>query len=137
MFGGKPREDDEEEHPDSDEKEEDEESDSPGWRVLCRPEVAPVAAVGGREPVVLKDDGDEEPYDNFPPEDGVVEGGDFAGCLAIVGWEAEEEGNADEPHENREGKRNVGYDVVGDYGGGERDAGATENYKCAAPVPEG
>ena len=59
--GGEEGEDVEEGGPDDDEEEDDEEADGPGGDVLRGPEVEPVAAVGGREPVILDDDHDEEP----------------------------------------------------------------------------
>ena len=59
--GGEEGEDVEEGGPDDDEEEDDEETDGPGGDVLRGPEVEPVAAVGGREPVILDDDHDEEP----------------------------------------------------------------------------
>ena len=42
-------------------------------------EVAPVAAVGGREPVILYQHGNEEPEDGFTACDGFVEGGIWPG----------------------------------------------------------
>ena len=61
MRGGEEGEDVEETRPDDDEEEDDEDGDGPGGYVLRGPEVEPVAAVWGREPVVLDDDHDEEP----------------------------------------------------------------------------
>ena len=60
--------------------------------MLCCPEIAPVSSVRGGEPVVLNEDGDEEPEDDFAPEDGFVERGNFARGGAVVGWETNEEG---------------------------------------------
>ena len=56
-------------------------------------------ARGGRSPLrgVLDEDGDEEPEDDFAAHYGAVEGGDLAGILAVVVWEAEEEDKADSP----------------------------------------
>ena len=53
MGGAEAAEDVEEEGPDNDEEEEDQKDDGPGGRVLRRPEVEPVAPVGGGEEVVL------------------------------------------------------------------------------------
>ena len=61
MRGGKDGEDVEESSPDDDEEEDDEDGDGPGGDVLGGPEVEPVAAVRGGEPVVLDDYHDEEP----------------------------------------------------------------------------
>ena len=47
--------------PHSDEEEGDEEDYAPGGCVLGRPEVEPVAAVGGGEEVVLEEDHKKEP----------------------------------------------------------------------------
>lgn len=57
--------------------------------MLRGPEVEPVAAVGGAEPVVLDDDDDEEPEDYFSAEEADVEAGDVAGGLAVVFREAD------------------------------------------------
>lgn len=63
--GGEEGEDVEEGGPDDDEEEDDEDGDGPGGDVLRGPEVQPVAAVGGGEPVVLDYDYDEEPLGVF------------------------------------------------------------------------
>lgn len=83
-------EDEEGDCPDADEEDEDEDDDTPNRCVLRGPEVSPIAAVRRREPVILEDDGDEEPHDDLTAEQGFVEGGDFAGLLAIVVRQAEE-----------------------------------------------
>lgn len=75
--------------PDADEEDEDEDGDAPCGEVLRGPEVEPVAAVGGAEPVVLDDDDDEEPEDYFSAEEADVEAGDVAGGLAVVFREAD------------------------------------------------
>jgi hypothetical protein len=128
----------EEEGPDGDEEEEDEEGDGVGGEVLRGPEVEPVAAVGGAEPVVLDADDDEEPEDDLAAEEGGVEARDVAGGLAVVFGEADEEGGADGEHERREG------DADGDYGGGAGDGGGGAGRgvlrgfgQFGAPVPEG
>ena len=54
--------------------------------MLAGPEVEPITAIGGREPVILDANDDKEPEDDFPGEDGAVEGGNVAGCLVIVFW---------------------------------------------------
>ena len=61
MAGGEGGEDVEEGGPDADEEDGDEDGDLPGGDVLAGPEVEPVAAVGGAEPVVLDYHYDEEP----------------------------------------------------------------------------
>lgn len=61
MGGGEEGENVEEGGPDDDEEEDYEDGDGPGRHVLRGPEVEPVAAVGGGEPVVLDYDYDEEP----------------------------------------------------------------------------
>ena len=61
MGGGEDGEDVEEGGPDDDEEEDYEDGDGPGGHVLGGPEVEPVAAVGGGEPVILDYDYDEEP----------------------------------------------------------------------------
>lgn len=61
---GKAAQDEERESPDDDEEEEEEEHNSPDGCVLARPEISPVSAVGGREPVVLDKDHDQEPLMN-------------------------------------------------------------------------
>ena len=61
MTGGEGGEDVEEGGPDADEEEGDEEGDLPGGDVGAGPEVEPVAAVGGGEPVILDYYYDEEP----------------------------------------------------------------------------
>ena len=71
-------------------------------------EVAPVAAVGGREPVILYQHSNEEPEDDFAACDGFVEGGDLAWFLAVVVWQAEIEDEADGPEEEREGDCDAG-----------------------------
>ena len=77
--------------PDEDEEDDDDDPDGPDGCVGGREEVPPVAAVGRREPVVLQDDHDEEPEDDFAMEERAVEGGHLTGLLAVVGWETKEE----------------------------------------------
>ena len=86
--------------------------------MLRGPEVQPVAAVGGGEEVILDHDDDEEPLwrlliqfcccqcpgyeayqDDFAAEKGHIKRGHFAGGLAVVFWEADEEGGAHSPHQ--------------------------------------
>lgn len=81
----------EESGPDADEEGEDEEPDHPWVCVLGGEEVAPVASVRRGEEIVLDDDGDEEPDYDLSAGQRIVEGGDTAGGLAVVGWEAEVE----------------------------------------------
>ena len=61
------------EGPDADEEGRDEERDRPRGRVFARPKVFPVAAVRRGEEIVLDEDGDEEPDDDFAADGGAVE----------------------------------------------------------------
>ncbi len=61
MVFGKDAEDPEEAGPYENEEDNDEEQDLPCFGVRAGPQVLPVAAVGGGEPVVLNDDDDKEP----------------------------------------------------------------------------
>ena len=70
---GKHGEEEEEAGPDEAEEGDDEEDDLVGFGVVGGPEVAPVAAVGGAEEIVLDEDGDEEPDYDAPAEEGGVE----------------------------------------------------------------
>ena len=78
-------------------------------------QVAPITTVRGGEPVILDQDGDEEPEDDFAAHYGVVEGGDLAGGLAIVVRKAEEENETYGPENesDREGNASQGG-AVGD-----------------------
>jgi len=69
----------------------DKQPDRPCRGVLRGEEVPPVAAVGRGKEVILDEDGDEEPEDDFAACHGGVEGGDLAGGLAVVVREAEVE----------------------------------------------
>lgn len=119
MRGGEASEEIEEGCPNTYKEKDDEEDDAVGGNMLRAPEVQPIATVRGRQEVVLDDDDDEEPLlcvracfstdlsrvkgegvgstheDDFPPEQGHVEGRDFARCLAVVLWETNEKGHAD------------------------------------------
>lgn len=100
------------------------------------PEVAPVAAVWCRQPVVLDDDGDEEPDDNLPAEEGDVEGWDLAWGLTVIAWETEEQDEADSPEEACDRR---GDGCGGATGGQEytvRQSGVGRGRQCAAPVPQ-
>ena len=61
VVGGQDGEEVEYAGPDADEEDDDEDDDLPYSGVLAGPEVEPIAAIGGAEPVVLDDDDDEEP----------------------------------------------------------------------------
>lgn len=76
----------------------------------ARPEVAPVAAIGCREPVVLDDDRHEEPEDDLPASEGGVEGWDGARGLAVVVGETEEEDETGDPHEYGNGNCDDSHD---------------------------
>lgn len=101
------------------------------------PEVTPIAAVGRAEPVVLDEDGDEEPEDDFAAGNGGVEGRDGAGGLAVVGGEPEKEDEADGPEEDGEGDGDGGHDPGVDDGVGLSEAGRGGFGEGGAPVPEG
>lgn len=109
--------------------------DSAGRDVLRAEEEEPVATVWGGEEVVLKQDSDEEPECDFALDDGAQERGDLVGHLAVVGWQAEEEDDADGPeternnecHREKHGER--GKTEVSPASGG---VGADE----ASPEPE-
>ena len=60
-MAGKPGNDVEHAEPDKDEEKYDDYEDGPGGRMGRGEEVAPIAAVRGREPVVLEDCHHEEP----------------------------------------------------------------------------
>ena len=93
----------ESEGPDADEEGEDKEGDGPCGRVLARPEVFPIASVRGAQEVILDENGNEEPDDDFAAEGGGVEGRDAAGRLAVVVGQAEEEEEADGPQAECDG----------------------------------
>ena len=130
-------EDEEHEGPAADEEDEDEEHDAPRGRVRRVPEVAPVAPVRRRQPVVLEHDGDEEPDDDFAAEEGDVEGWDLAWGLTVIAGETEEQDQADGPEQACDGR---GDGCGGGTGGQEytgRPAGIGRGCQCAAPVPQG
>ena len=95
----------EEEGPNADEEGEDEARDHPCWRVLGAPEVCPIAPVGRGEEVVLQYHRDEEPDYYLAACERAVEGGDLAGVLAVVVWEAEVEDCAYGEHYQGDGSR--------------------------------
>ena len=134
---GEDAEEPEEGGPDEDEEEDDEADDLPGFGVVRTPEVAPVAAVGRAEPVVLDEDGDEEPEDDFAAGDGGVKGGDGAGGLAVVGGEAEEKDEADSPEKDGDGDGDGGHDPRVHDGISLWKAGRGGFGEDGAPVPEG
>lgn len=123
MFVGEEGEDVEDDGPQANEEAQGEEGGAPVGDVLAAKEELPVTTVGRGEPVVLDDDGDEEPGDELAVHEGDVETRDGLGLLAVVVGQAKEEDNADGPHDdgdrdaddecNRDG--GVG-DIAGDGG---------------------
>ena len=136
MATGRDREAPEREGPDEDEEEEDEQRDGVRRRVLRGPEVPPVAAVGRGEEEVLDQDGDEEPGYYLAAQEGAVEGGDAAGGLAVVVWQAEEEDDADSPHEQRDGHRDSCQGRPVGYERGSLYAGQGQCVEARTPEPQ-
>lgn len=85
----------------------------------------------------MNEDGDEEPEDDFAAHYGAVEGGDLAGFLAIVVWEAEEEDQTYGPEDESDGEGDAGQ--CGAIGDEVRSDNAVEGEVCKlrAPEPEG
>ena len=87
-------EDQQHDEPDADKENDGQHRDGPRRGVPRAPEVTPAAPVKAREEVVLENNRDEHPEDEFAAEQGFVEVRDFARGLAVVGWEGcEEEGS--------------------------------------------
>lgn len=61
MFAGEMREAVEKTEPDQYEEEEYYQNDCPDWRIVATKEVAPIAAIGGGEPIVLENHHYKEP----------------------------------------------------------------------------
>ncbi|KUI53016.1 hypothetical protein VP1G_10559 [Cytospora mali] len=121
--------------PEHDEEAQGEQEHAPAWDVLRAEEERPVAAVGCGQPVVLDDDGDEEPGDQLSVEQGDVETGDGLGRLAVVGGETEEEDEADGPEHYGDGDAN--HEGHGDSGAGDvAGHGGLGIGDERAPVPE-
>lgn len=123
MLFAQAAEDEKSDRPDTNEEDEEKDEDAPGRGVLRGPKVPPVPTIGGGEPVVLEDDGDEEPDDDFAAEEGIVEGGDFAGFLAVVVGKAEEDNECDGPEEDGDGGSNTCDLRAGRQEGGGRNTG--------------
>ena len=104
MRFGELGEEDEDGSPDDNEETDYEQGDSPSRCVLSGPKIAPVSSVRSREPVVLDDDGDEEPENDLTADNGVVEGWHFTRYLAVVFRKTQEENDADNPHEDTNGE---------------------------------
>lgn len=106
--------------PDAYKKDDHEEPDHPWLRVLRGEEEPPISSVWRGEEIVLDDDGDEEPNYNLSACKRAVEGRDSAGCLAVIGWEAEVKYYSYSPQEEREGDGNgsesgaVGNEIRGE-----------------------
>ena len=142
MVFGEDAEDPEEDGPDADEEEHAQQHDLPRLRVVRRPEVGPVAAVGGRQEIVLDDDGHKKPQDDLAPEQAGIKTRHGAGGLAVVVWQTEEHDGAGGPHQHGDGDRDVrDGDAVGKVAavdhvalGGEARGLALD--QDAAPVPQ-
>ena len=136
-------EDPEEGRPHAAEEEDAEQGDLPWLRDAAGPEIAPVATVRGREPVVLDEDGDEEPEDDFAASEGRVEGWDGSGGLAVIVGKTEEEDETGDPHEDGDGDGYDGHDdAVADGADSAWDEVAIETRsgffgEDRTPVPEG
>ena len=109
MVLGQDAEEEEEGGPDEAEEEDDEEDDLPCRGVGGGPQVAPVAAIGRGEEVVLDEHRDEKPRDDFAPEQAGVERRDLAGSLAVIVRQTEEDEGADDPEEDGNGDRDGGH----------------------------
>ena len=68
--------------------------------MLSRPKVFPVSTVRRGEKIVLDDDCDEEPEDDFATVNGLVERWDMAGVLTVVAWESDEKDCSDSPEKH-------------------------------------
>ncbi len=98
--------------PDEDEEEDDEEGDLPDGGVGGGPEEGPVAAGHGAEEVVLDYYHKEEPDYNLAAYERDVEGGDLAGLLTVVLWEAVVHDESDDPEQESNGDSNAGEGFV-------------------------
>ena len=78
--------------PDAHKEEEDESEEGTRGRIGRGEEIDPIAAVRGGEEEVLEEDGDEEPEDDAAFHDGVVEGRDAPGRLAVIVRQAKVDG---------------------------------------------
>lgn len=85
--------------------------------MLRGPEISPVSAIRCGQPVILQDNGDEEPEDDFPAEKGTIKGGNLARLLAVVIWKTEEEHKGDDPQEDGDRSSDAGDGRAG----GEKD----------------
>ena len=132
---GEDAEEPEERGPDEDEEEDDEADDLPRFGVVGAPKVAPVAAVGRAEPVILDQHRHEEPEDDLSAGDGAIERWDGAGGLAVVGGKAGEEDEADGPEHDGDGDGDGGHDPGVDDGVDIGDARGGGFGESGAPVP--
>jgi hypothetical protein len=94
--------------------------------MLRRPKVFPVSSIGSGQPVVLDDDADKEPENDFSAVNRFIERRDFAWLLAIVAREADEEDCADDPEDDSNGEGDCCDYVVRDCGRRDGDASARE-----------
>ena len=104
--------------------------------MLRAPEVCPVSAIGGTEPEILQNDGDEEPHHYFAAGERAVERWDVAGVLAVVVWEALKEDEPDAEHDECDGDGYACESGTICYKIASADACDLKPCQLASPVPK-
>ena len=133
---GQEAENPQERRPNNDEEKDNKQNNLPSFSMFGAPEVSPISSVRRRHPVVLNDDSDEEPHDNFPAEKRGVKRWNVARSLTVVVWQSSPKEEAYRPHEdgyrNGDGRHNRGVR----HRVRSRHTGSSLLGELRAPVPK-
>ena len=103
------RKDEAQARPDEHGERQDQQQDGPRRCVFRAPEVRPITSGRGGKEEILQDNGEVEPQYDAPTQDAAIERGRAARSLAVVGWQANPQAEADGPEEECDRHGDGGY----------------------------